>query len=120
MIWSPLKQERGEIRLLTLCPGNFEQDIQCKLRIVSLDQHPNYVALSYCWGDPNDRATISLNEQDHPVTSSLATALRYVRRNDEEVILWNDATCINQKDRVEKGSQIMLMGQIYAGGKSDT
>lgn len=120
MIWTPLEQERREIRLLTLCPGAFEKEIQCKLRIVSLDQHPNYVALSYCWGDPNDRDTISINERTISVTNSLATALKYMRGNDEKVILWNDATCINQTDEAEKGSQIMLMGQIYAGGKSDT
>ena len=120
MIWSPLKQERREIRLLTLCPGAFEQEIQCKLRIVSLVQHTDYVALSYCWGDPNSRDTISLNEQKISVTRSLATALKYMRRNDKEVILWNDATCINQSDKIEKGSQIMLMGQIYARGKLDT
>lgn len=120
MIWSTLKQERQEIRLLTLCPGAFEQEIQCKLRIVSLDQPLKYVALSYCWGDQKIRDTISINEHRISVTKSLATALRYMRRNDEEVILWNDATCINQTDEVEKGSQIMLMGQIYAKGKSDT
>lgn len=120
MIWSTLKQERQEIRLLTLCPGAFEQEIQCKLRIVSLDRHPNYVALSYCWGDPNSRDTISINEQKISVTRSLATALKYMRRKDEEAILWNDATCINQNDEIEKGSQIMLMGLIYARGKSDS
>ncbi len=120
MIWSTLEQKRQEIRLLTLCPGAFEQEIQCKLRIVSLNQHPNYVALSYCWGYQNNRGTISINEQKISVTRSLATALKYMRRNDEELILWNDATCINQNDEIEKGSQIMLMGQIYARGKSDT
>ena len=120
MIWSTLEKERHEIRLLTLCPGVFEQEIQCKLRVLSLDQHLNYVALSYCWGDQNNRGTISINEQNISVTMSLATALRYVRRNDEEVILWNDATCINQDDEIEKGSQIRLMGQIYARGKADT
>ena len=120
MIWSTLRHERQEIRLLTLWPGAFEQEIQCKLRIVSLTENLKYVALSYCWGDLNDQDTISVNGQKITVTRSLATALKYMRRNDEEVILWNDATCINQNDRIEKGSQIMLMGQIYARGKSDT
>ena len=117
MIWSTLKQERQEIRLLTLCLGAFQQEIQCKLRIVSLNEDLQYVALSYCWGDQNDRDSISVNGQKITVTRSLATALKYMRRNDEEVILWNDATCINQNDEIEKGSQIMLMGQIYARGK---
>ena len=120
MIWSTLRQERQEIRLLTLCPGTFQQEIQCKLHIVSLDQDLKYVALSYCWGDQNDRDTINVNGQKITVTRSLATALRYMRRNDEEVILWNDATCINQNDEIEKGLQIMLMGQIYARGKMNT
>ena len=119
MIWSTLEQKRQEIRLLTLCPGASEQEIQCKLRIVSLYQYPNYVALSYCWGDQNNRDTVSINGQKISVTKSLATALKYMRRNNEEVMLWNDATCINQNDEIEKGSQIMLMGHIYARGKSD-
>lgn len=120
MIWSTLRQERQEIRLLTLCPGAFQQEIQCKLRVVSLNQNLKYVALSYCWGDQNNRDTISVNGQKIAVTMSLATALKYMRRCDQDVILWNDATCINQNDEIEKGSQIMLMGQIYARGKSDT
>ena len=117
MIWSTLRQERQEIRLLTLCRGTFQKEIQCKLRIVSLNEDLQYVALSYCWGDQNDHDSISVNGQKITVRRSLATALKYMRRNDEEVILWNDATCINQKDEIEKGSQIMLMGQIYARGK---
>ena len=120
MICSTLRQERQEIRLLTLCPGAFQQEIQCKLRIVSLNQNLKYVALSYCWGDQNDHDKISVNGQKITVTRSLATALKYMRRNDKEVILWNDATCINQNDEIEKGSQIMLMGQIYARGKMNT
>ena len=120
MIWSTLKQECQEIRLLTLCPGAFQQEIYCKLRIFSLNEDPKYVALSYCWGDQNDRDTISVNGQKITVTRNLATALKYMRRNDEDLILWNDATCINQNDEIEKGSQIMLMGQIYARGKMKT
>ena len=120
MIWSTLKQECQEIRLLTLCPGPFQQEIHCKLRIFSLNQDLKYVALSYCWGDQNDRDTISVNGQKITVTRSLATALKYMRRKDEDLILWNDATCINQNDEIEKASQIMLMGQIYARGKMKT
>ena len=120
MIRSTLEEERQGIRLFTLCPAAVEQEIQCKLRIVALDQHPNYVTLSYCWGNPNYRGTISINEQKISVMRSLAAALKYMRRNDEEVILWNDATCISQNDEVEKWSQITLMEQIYARGKSDT
>lgn len=87
MIWSTLRQERREIRLLTLCPASFQHKIQCKLRIVSLNQDLNYVALSYCWGDQNDRDTISVNGHQITVTRNRATALRYMRRIDEEVVL---------------------------------
>ena len=123
MIWEPLEQEREEIRLLTLYSGAFENDIKCTIRTVSLGQHLEYAALSYCWGiedDPNNRGTISINGQSISVTKSLATALKYMRRDNEEVIVWNDATCINQKDEIEQESQIRLMGQIYAKGKSAT
>ena len=85
--------------------------------------NPVQATHSFLEPTPKLRCTVVLlgiNEQKISVTRSLATALKYMRRNDEELILWNDATCINQNDEIEKGSQIMLMGQIYARGKSDT
>ncbi len=37
----------SQIRLLTVEPGKYEDDIQCSLTTVSLDKEPKYDALSY-------------------------------------------------------------------------
>ncbi|KAK4125812.1 heterokaryon incompatibility, partial [Parathielavia appendiculata] len=49
------------------------------------------------------------------VTDNLHRLLRHLRLRDESRRLWIDQICINQKDEVEKGAQIRLMTEIYAG-----
>lgn len=49
--YDALNADRQEIRLLSLAPGNFEDDLVITLRTVSLTQDkPSYHALSYAWG----------------------------------------------------------------------
>jgi hypothetical protein len=50
------------------------------------------------------------------VTPNLFTALRTLHEIDRP--LWVDSLCINQKDDVERGSQVQRMGLIYT--KADT
>jgi hypothetical protein len=45
-----LNLARHETRLLTLQPGTFADHIRCSLTRVSLDECPEYEALSYTWG----------------------------------------------------------------------
>ena len=47
------------------------------------------------------------------VTENLFEALQYLRSEDEDRILWIDATSINQSHEVEKGHQVRQMGKIY-------
>jgi len=47
------------------------------------------------------------------VTQNLKTALRYIRKEKLEVVIWADAICINQKDDKEKVTQLQIMGEIY-------
>jgi hypothetical protein len=51
------------------------------------------------------------------INQSLDTALRYMRYKDKVRTLWVDAVCINQKDVLEKQSQIPLMSRIYSEAK---
>jgi hypothetical protein len=44
--------------------------------------------------------------------------LRAVRHKKEEVLVWIDALCINQRNRIERASQVRLMGQIYSSAVS--
>lgn len=40
-------------------------------------------------------------------------ALRQLRKDSDDIVLWADQLCINQDDNAEKASQIQKMGNIY-------
>ncbi|KAK3328608.1 heterokaryon incompatibility protein-domain-containing protein [Cercophora scortea] len=111
------EQEGGRhwrgIRLLTLQPGEHESDICCKLQAVALESAPKYEALSYVWGDANERKSLLLHGHTHSVTANLEAALRHLRYGDEPCTLWIDALCINQDDLEERGAQVEQMGTVF-------
>lgn len=79
---------------------------------VSLDDNPQYHALSYVWGSPERAFQILLNGSFTFVSESLGGALR--RLQSEKIqYLWADALCINQSDDDEKSDQVQKMGIIY-------
>src|SRR5690242_6972957 len=107
-------QTPASIRLLQLKPGREDEPISCWLFEVRLDDWPSYQALSYTWGDPDDKSTIVCNEGTVSIPRNLAEGLRVLRRPDRLRILWADAVCINQKDPKERGSQVQLMSRIFS------
>lgn len=114
--WTNLNVESGshEFRLLKLLPSTeHHAEIRCQLFHSSLDSHPGYEALSYAWGDANVTLPICLNSLEHHVTVNLEMALRYLRLEDQERILWIDALCINQRYILEKNHQVKNMRTIY-------
>lgn len=111
--YTKLIEERKQIRLVKIEPGNFEDDIHVHLSIVSLEDQPVYEALSYTWGDLNVTAPISLDGKPFHVTTNMEAALRRLRPNREPRTMWIDAICINQGDMAERSSQVKLMGGIY-------
>ncbi|KAK4188615.1 hypothetical protein QBC35DRAFT_190158 [Podospora australis] len=87
----------------------------------------DYQALSYTWGDPvfpetlevvshtpstdsiRDASTVRTGLDSGPValgvieiTQNLHSALQCLRRDDETLLLWVDAVCINQADVLER------------------
>ena len=114
-IYNPLDTEKSQIRLVTIHPKDHEsQQVRCDLEICSLDENPHYEALSYVWGDQSHLLHILLDGQVFLVGSNLASALRNLRLADRPRRLWNDAICINQGDKEERSSQVLLMSQIYS------
>lgn len=111
--YDTLDTGRREIRVLLLWPGEFAADICCDLYKESLDDEPEYRALSYVWGDATIRELITVNGTPHTVTSNLAVALRNIRHADEAIAIWIDALCINQQDIGEREQQVRIMGDIY-------
>ena len=116
-MYYPLNADRQEIRFLTLSHGDFEDDIQLRLQPHLLNQESNFAALSYCWGNRHQLAEIRVNEEPLLVTQNLEIALRHWRNAHEDLVIWVDAICINQLDRLERENQVRMMGRIYASGR---
>jgi hypothetical protein len=132
-----------EIRVLYLQPAAEPEDgIECVLYHVQAPtrqtatptegdqplQPHGYEALSYRLGSSHLKKEILVCDdwttrmtrdpsyvpfRSFAVTSSLAAALRQLRRPSEPRVLWVDQICINQRDDAEKSAQIDLMGSIY-------
>ncbi|KAL7924520.1 heterokaryon incompatibility domain-containing protein [Trichoderma austrokoningii] len=124
--YQPLDHLQRQMRLAELLPGKPGSRISIRLHTVSLDDNPEYEALSYCWGPPKPSYDIFIhvnnnNSNDEgevifsfPVGRNLRKALDDLRHQSQARLIWNDAICINQKDNPEKGHQIQLMHQIYS------
>ncbi|KAK4231866.1 heterokaryon incompatibility protein-domain-containing protein [Podospora fimiseda] len=120
-LYTFLETSLKEIRLLQLLPSTTTSDnIICNLSTVSLLSNPEYTALSYVWGNPTITTCITVNGIPFQATINLVAALQQIRQQDEPVILWIDALCINQNDNAEKSTQIQLMRDIYQGARAVT
>ena len=80
---------------------------------VSLDEQPEYEALSYVWGGTTDMVPLRVHQDTIYITKNLALALRHLRRMASPRVLWIDALCINQIDIVERNHQVAQMRYIY-------
>jgi Heterokaryon incompatibility protein (HET) len=129
-LYDDLDDARAQIRLIAVQPSSDPDEVlRCHMKTVSLNDHPQYTALSYVWGDPTVTEEIVVNGVDQAVTTNLAAALRQLRsgvrisHTKDPVdfwpfrvlapLLWVDAICINQKDISERSSQVRIMGRIY-------
>ena len=105
-VYVPL-QNSSDIRLLALQPGQPDDPVDCVLlnpmNMDSLDTPEEtaddtigllrtYVALSYVWGDPNDKRLIFVNMQPFWVTYNLFSLLSRIRMFTTDMqCLWVDA-----------------------------
>jgi hypothetical protein len=119
-IYKPLDSNQNEIRVLRLksCQYNRdnkqdEQRIICFLEHRSLEDALEYMALSYTWENGFNRQEISLSGNKRSVSANLVDALRQLRQEFGDLVLWADQLCINQDDYAEKASQIQKMRSIY-------
>jgi hypothetical protein len=137
-IYQKLDTSKREIRLLEILPPQNDSDkVRCRLHTVSLDGEPEYIALSYVWGDKDDdcdrnensgksmKKHIFINNDAIPVMLNLVAALKNLRSKEydngtiqlSQIRFWADAICINQTDLRERSSQVQLMGAIYSTAK---
>lgn len=112
-----LSPTEGQIRLLTISPSKPGEStsLDVSIRVASLNEE--YTALSYCWGDPKVLEPCTVNGVETTITVNLAAALNQFKaegKGNENCNFWIDAVCINQKDSLEKKSQVSMMSEIYA------
>src|SRR3954451_17795328 len=88
-IYSTLDTAMHQIRVVKLhASENFESGVKAELFITSLHENATFKALSYTWGNANDTVSISLNGHPVAVTRNLEKALRHIRQQTEDLIIW--------------------------------
>lgn len=98
----------GDIRLLTLLPGKFEEKLSILLHPVNLERNsPPYQALSYAWGIDFTEA-VFCDGKVIKTPLNLAVALRYIRSETKPQVLWADSICIVSKIQVHSQLRFRL------------
>src|SRR4051812_19594111 len=84
---------KGNIRLLTIHPGQWSEEMRCTLshHVLGEEMRLQYSALSYAWGSPKVTDKILLNGEPWDVTVNLSHALYFLRETDTPVRIWIDA-----------------------------
>ena len=121
------------IRLLQISPCLEEMSIiRGTLIPTTLEAAPPYTALSYEWGCPQREEYTSdriQRQQNCPallvdglktdLRSNLIPLLQLLRSqiSGNQIAVWVDSICINQRDNTEKGSQGAMIGEIFAAAR---
>ncbi|KAG4428617.1 hypothetical protein IFR05_015900 [Cadophora sp. M221] len=129
----------SEIRVLRIKPAeHFRDNLECTIEYHSLDDDPEFEALSYTWGSSFDHKALKRKKYDllwdppvdfplsYPlyiderlfwIGESLDNALRHIRGHvkyeTNDLIIWVDAVCIDQNHEAEKNSQVQQMRRVY-------
>ncbi|KAJ9132152.1 hypothetical protein NKR23_g11400 [Pleurostoma richardsiae] len=111
----------NEIRLLRLHAGSGEDPVHATFVAGRIKDVPKYEAVSYTWADEfgdlwrSKRMFLGKFWDILFVTSNCEAALKRLRHEKSDRLLWIDAVCINQEDRDERSHQVGLMRDIYSG-----
>lgn len=106
------------IRLLKIGVGSGEGIVNCSLVEASLASNPVFEAISYHWGDAEEKIDITCNGTTIGIIRNLYQVLWQMRQEQKLGYFWADAVCINQSDDVEKTSQVQMMRDIYASASN--
>ena len=128
LVYQVLDPPGNAIRLLTLMPGQFSDNIYLSIihEKIQEEKRTPYECLSYTWGSTTQAKEKVYILQNSPANGSdvdslqflyvrinLLTALKYIRRPNAPRVIWIDAICIDQGNITEKGREVARMGQIY-------
>ncbi|KAL1615372.1 hypothetical protein SLS56_011839, partial [Neofusicoccum ribis] len=110
----PKTDNNNTIRVLTLEPAQeYHARLRGHLQLVDLRRPPKYQAISYRWSDPTPDYNMMIENSILVTTRSASIALKRIRDRDKSVTVWIDAVCIDQRDRIERGQQVQLVGRIF-------
>ncbi|KAK7531184.1 heterokaryon incompatibility protein-domain-containing protein [Phyllosticta citricarpa] len=111
--YSPL--EGRSFRIVKLLPGERHDKPQCDILHASMDDNPEYEAVSYVWGHGGRRHLVLCASSNAilKVTANCIRCLKELRYPDKARYLWIDAICIDQDSPNERNHQVKLMGSIY-------
>jgi len=94
--YTQLDRSKKTIRLLTVAPGDPEEQIRCELTHADLDESPSFIALSYTWDQGGGQDEIQCCGNVVQVGKNLRNFLYRFRVWDEGrgSRLWIDALCM--------------------------
>lgn len=113
-----LDEAEREFRLLRLVPDSDAHHdepgaITAELHVASLENPPNFTALSYRWTKASAIHSIKLRGRRFMVRPNLFDYLKVLKAEKFTGLVFVDAICIDQDNMDEKSSQVRLMGGIY-------
>ncbi|KAK4888832.1 hypothetical protein LTR27_012293 [Elasticomyces elasticus] len=118
-VYRKLDAKRQEIRLLEVLPDEPGKPVRVNIRVVQLPAA--YETISYAWGNPARSGCIEVRmkrrrrwSRQLRVPLNTEAALKRVRLVGRSRMVWIDAVCINQDDKLERSQQVAIMGSIYA------
>ncbi|KAI4160828.1 MAG: hypothetical protein LQ342_005443 [Letrouitia transgressa] len=108
--------QRNQFRLLKVTVEPRTSYLICNFEVRDLaTSRGEFIAISYCWGDPRPTHRILTGDGRFLVVTESATeVLRFVVSKYPSHSFWIDQLCINQTHLEEKSVQVSMMGQIYS------
>ncbi|KAI4204404.1 MAG: hypothetical protein LQ350_001161 [Teloschistes chrysophthalmus] len=105
------------LRILIMVIATRKADIgsdiwACTFDTADINHPPEYVTLSYCWGDVNHLIPIRCDYGTVMVTQSASEMLKKLCYGP--MPFWINSLCINQQDLMERNEQVTLMADIYS------
>lgn len=116
-VYPPLQP--GHIRLIRVQQQSNRPYITCDMKIVKLEESPQFTALSYTWGGQIPNRMLFIGDAWLKVTPNLYAFLLQVQNFGEKAKeegvewIWADSLCINQQDDADKSIQVGMMRKIY-------
>jgi hypothetical protein len=127
--YEPLDESRQQIRLLHIYRGAAytwlpisDTEFGCDLSTYSTIDNsiPNYVSLSYTWGNPTPMRSIWMNGRRLTVRKNLFDFRECFSHNEENAhhpYIWIDQISIDQTNEMERNEQVRRMPDIYRCAK---